>query len=138
MGVDSVTRVHLKIIKKGKSPQFVLSSSDRKNNWDSKDPKDNRRQTGDGTVPFEGAVPKFLNLENLVCVTPDDYGYWEIKDKVLTKVGGFHGIMCNMNMLHRLVVRFFKNAPDRRQNTWGRRAPGVINWKPPLPLREKK
>lgn len=138
VGVDSVTRVHLKIIKKGKSPQFILSSSDRKNNWDSKDPNVDRRKTGDGTVPFEGAVPKFLDLENLVCISPDDYGYWEFKDKALTKLAGFHGIMPNMNMLHRLIVRFFKNTPDRRQNTWGRCAPGVINWKPPLPLREKK
>jgi len=89
-------------------------------------------------VPFEGAIPKFLKEENLVCVTPDDYGYWEIKDKALAKVAGFHGVISNMNMLHRLIVRFFTGRADRRRNTWGRRAPGVKNWQPPLQLKEQK
>jgi len=89
-------------------------------------------------VPFEGAVPPFLNEENLLCVTPDDYGYWELGDKVLSKVAGFHGILPNMNMVHRLIVRFFKDQDDRRGNTWGRRAPGVQNWDPPISLNEKQ
>jgi hypothetical protein len=93
--------------------------------------------TGDGTVPFEGAIPKFLGEENIVCVTPDDYGYWEIEDKALTKIGGFHGILPNMNMVHRLIVRFFTGKPDKHENTWGRRIPGVTNWQPPLKLTEK-
>ncbi len=138
VGVDSVTRVHLKIIKRGKSPQFFLQSSDRQNNWDPKDhTKEERRFTGDGTVPFEGAVPKFLKEENLVCVSPDDYGYWELEDKALSKIGGFHGILPNMNMIHRLIVRFFSDKPDKHGNTWGRRAPGVVDWNPPLKLNEK-
>lgn len=138
VGVDSVTRVHLKIIKRGTSPQFVLQSSDRRNNWDPKGySTKERRFTGDGTVPFEGAIPKFLNEENLVCVSPDDYGYWELEDKALSKIGGFHGILPNMNMIHRLIVRFLSDKPDKHGNTWGRRAPGVVDWNPPLKLSEK-
>ncbi|HML95735.1 MAG TPA: alpha/beta hydrolase [Thermodesulfobacteriota bacterium] len=140
VGVGAETRVKLRIEKRGRYPEFVLSSSDRANFWD----KDKVlspvcRLTGDGTVPFEGAVPKFLALENLVCVTPDDYGYWEIGDKLLNEVGGFHGILPNMNMLHRLLVRFFTGAPDKYGNTWGRRAPGVAKgaWAPPLDLADK-
>jgi hypothetical protein len=79
--------------------------------------------TGDGTVPFAGALPPFLQEENLVCLSPDDYGYWELEDRVLTKVAGFHGILPNMNMLHRMLVRFLTNRPDRHGNTWGRRYP---------------
>jgi hypothetical protein len=93
--------------------------------------------TGDGTVPFEGAVPSFLKEENLVCVTPDDYGYWELQDRAMTKIAGFHGILPNMNMLHRMIVRFFTNRSDYHKNTWGRRAPGVARWNPPIQLREK-
>ncbi len=138
LGVDSVTRVRLKIIKRGKSPQFFLQSSDRTNNWDPKDhTTEERRFTGDGTVPFEGAIPKFLNEENLVCVSPDDYGYWELEDKALYKIGGFHGILPNMNMIHRLIVRFLTDSPDKHGNTWGRRVPGVVDWSPPLKLAEK-
>ena len=42
-----------------------------------------------------------------------------------------------MNMLHRLVTRFLLGADDPHGNTWGRRLPGVEEWQPPLPLREK-
>ncbi len=140
VGVDSVTRVRLRVVKSGSWPEFKFSSSDRANSWNKLNTLDPlSRFTGDGTVPFEGAVPKFLAPENLVCVTPADYGYWEIGDKVINSVGGFHGILPNMNMLHRLLVRFFTGAPDTRENTWGRRAPGVAKeaWKPPLPLADK-
>lgn len=140
VGVDAVTRVRLRIEKSGPSPEFKFSSSDRDNKWFPARITDPEcRLTGDGTVPFEGAVPKFLAPENLVCVTPADYGYWEIGDKVINSVGGFHGILPNMNMLHRMLVRFFTGAPDKRENTWGRRAPGVAKgtWKPPLELKDK-
>jgi pimeloyl-ACP methyl ester carboxylesterase len=140
VGVDSVTRVRLRIVKNGRFPEFDFKTSDRDNRWFPARITDPEcRLTGDGTVPFEGAVPKFLAPENLVCVTPGDYGYWEIGDKVLTEVGGFHGILPKMNMLHRLLVRFFTDAPDKRDNTWGRRAPGVPEGtcKPPLALKDK-
>jgi pimeloyl-ACP methyl ester carboxylesterase len=140
VGVDSVTRVRLRIVKNGRFPEFDFKTSDRDNKWFPARITDPEcRLTGDGTVPFEGAVPKFLAPENLVCVTPGDFGYWEIGDQMLTEVGGFHGILPKMNMIHRLLVRFFTDAPDKRDNTWGRRAPGVPEgtWKPPLQLKDK-
>ena len=73
-----------------------------------------------------------------MCVTPDDYGYWEVKDKALSLIGGFHGILPNMNMIHRLIVRFLKDLEDTRGNTWGSRAPGADKWDPPLKLTEWK
>jgi pimeloyl-ACP methyl ester carboxylesterase len=130
IGVGAVTRVHLKIKKKNGKPFFDLNSDDRKNAW----PGEN---TGDGTVPFKGALPPFLGKEKVVLVTPDDYGYWESQDKALSKLSGFHGILPNMNMLHRLIVRFFTDRPDKHNNTWGRPAPGVEAWNPPLALTDK-
>ena len=138
VGVDTKTRVCLRVVKRGNQPDFDLRSKDRMNAWDDNDPQ-KRRLTGDGTVPYEGAVPKFLQEKNLVLVTPDDYGYWEIQDRTLTAAAGFHGILPNMNMLHRLIVRFFTERPDKRNNTWGRPAPGVdkSDWDPPLKLHFK-
>lgn len=138
VGVDSETRVKLQISLADNSPVFKFHSGDRMNGWISDD-ETLKKFTGDGTVPFEGAIPKFLPLESLVCVTPDDFGYWELQDKVVTKIAGFHGILPNMNMLHRLIVRFLKDLPDSKANTWGRPPPGVNNedWNPPLPLRNK-
>lgn len=138
IGVDSVTRVRMHVdLLRGK-PYFRLRSEDRMNEWNAQD-VEARRHTGDGTVHFAGAVPAFLPYESLVCVSPDDFGYWEIGNTLTTKIGGFHGIMPNMNMLHRLVARHLTGRGDPKRNTWGRPAPGVASadWKPPLSLRRK-
>ena len=99
-----------------------------------------KKLTGDGTVPFEGAVPSFLKPENLVCVTPDDFGYWEFQDKIISKAAGFHGMIPNMNMIHRLIVRHFTGRKDYHGNTWGRSVPGVTKdkWQPPMELDYKE
>lgn len=138
-GVGAETRIGLTVADRRGKPEFLISSKDRRDLWaDKSQPFEQWRRTGDGTVPFEGAVPKFLDRANLVCVSPDDYGYWEVADKTLTRVAGFHGVLPNMNMLHRLLVRHFLGKPDARGNTWGRRAPGVTkaDWRPPLKLKD--
>jgi pimeloyl-ACP methyl ester carboxylesterase len=143
-GVNSSTRVRLTIRKRNGEPDFVLRSADRENRWMSGPCPGGRDLeqglTGDGTVPFEGAVPKFLNRENVVCVAPQDFGYWEIGDRLLDRAAGFHAVLPNMNMLHRLIVRHFTNAPDPHGATWGRPAPGVPpeSWLPPLPMLRNK
>lgn len=137
VGVDAETRYRLKIVKRGGAPDFHLASSDRDNLWSKEKDPLKRRMTGDGTVPFEGAIPLFLKEENLVCVTPDDYGYWEIQDRAFSKLAGFHGILPNMDMIHRLLVRFFTGRPDTHGNTWGRRVPGTQTWEPPVQMRER-
>ncbi len=142
VGVDSVTRVALRIVSRQQDgstvPDFDFQSLDRANGWGSAVLTD-RIKTGDGTVPYEGAIPPFLNERNLVCVTPDDYGYWELQDRAVTKLAGFHGILPNMNMLHRMIVRFFKDLDDPHGNTWGHPAPGIdiSEWAPPLKLQSK-
>jgi pimeloyl-ACP methyl ester carboxylesterase len=143
-GVNSPTRVRLPIRNCGGEPDFVLRSADRENRWQPDRCPAGRDWeqglTGDGTVPFEGAVPRFLSRENVVCVTPQDFGYWEVADRLLDRAAGFHGILPNMNMLHRLIVRHFTNAPETHGATWGRPAPGVPPdcWRPSLPrLRNK-
>ena len=139
-GVDSVTRVKLKINKTSRGPMFDLGSDYRLNQWrkNANDPAD-WYLTGDGTVPLASAVPSFLKPENIVCVTPEDYGYWEVQDKVAAKVAGLHAIIPNMDMLHRMVVRHFTGRADFGGNTWGSPAPGVSNeqWDPPIALRIK-
>jgi hypothetical protein len=135
-GVNSVTRVGMKITGSPKAPQFDLSSKYRMNEWGN-DKINNRHWTGDGTVPFDAALPAFLKPENVVCVTPEDFGYWEVQDKLLASVAGFHGIMPNMDMLQRLIVRHFTGRPDAHNNTWGWPAPGVTSWNPPLSLHNK-
>jgi hypothetical protein len=138
VGVNTTTRVRLNVVRKGKTPDFNLQSSDRQDHWTDGDPT-LRHLTGDGTVPFDGALPSFLGIENLVCVTPDDFGYWEeIGDRLLSSQAGFHGILPAMDMIHRLIVRHFTDGSDKHGNTWGRPAPGVTEWQPPVPKLKQK
>jgi len=139
VGVDATTRTQLGVIMLGGKPSFNFQSLDRMNEW-GKMPPENAELTGDGTVPFRGAVPNFLSRKKLVCVSPDDFGYWEIQDRALAKFSGFHGILPNMNMLHRLIVAFLTSRKDKHGNIWGRRAPGVsaADWAPPLAGLEDK
>ncbi len=133
VGVNSKTRLKLNVIKRDDKVDFDILEGDRLNEWGNSD-QTLRRLTGDGTVPYEGAIPSFLKEENLICVTPEDYGYWELGDKVISGLAGFHGILPNMNMLHRLIVRFLKGKEDSRIITWGLKGPGVDSWDPPLTL----
>ena len=131
-GINATTRIRLRIDREG--PAFKLSNSDRADAWE-----DDRHSpwTGDGTVPLACALPSFLTRDNLVCVRPDDFAYWEIGDRLALRTGGFHGILPNMNLLHRLIVRHFTGARDTKSNTWGWRAPEADEWNPPMELREK-
>jgi pimeloyl-ACP methyl ester carboxylesterase len=136
VGAGCETRARMTVSTVHGKPFFKLTRKDRLDEWGNADP-DTAKLTGDGTVHFRGAIPGFLPYESLVCVTPEDYGYWELQDKVTTKLAGFHGILPNMNMLHRLLVRFFAGRTDPKRNTWGRPPPGVAkgDWKPPLTLK---
>lgn len=138
VGVNARTRVSLPVKFTGKGPEFDLRGSRWEDMWEEEDPG-RRRMTGDETVPFAGAVPKFLDLENLVCVTPGDFGHFEIGDKIMNLFGGFHGILPNMNLLHRLIVRHFTGRDDHYGNTWGwpPHVPGVAHfkWNPPISLK---
>jgi len=137
VGVGAKTRVRMTVATDRGTPAFLLTSGDRLDEWS--DGGADPTLTGDGTVHFKGAIPEFLPYESLVCVSPGDYGYWELQDRATTELGGFHGILPNMNMLHRLLVRHFTGKPDPRGNTWGRPAPGVKpgDWNPPLKLTAK-
>lgn len=133
VGVNADTRVTLEIRVAEGSPNFIFRSRQRMNLWASGKNANERKMTGDGTVHFAGALPTFLDPGSIVCITPDDFGPWEWIDRGLVKLSGFHGIIPNMDMVQRLVVRFLTGRADRHGNTWGRRAPGVEIWNPPIP-----
>ncbi|MEN1729669.1 MAG: alpha/beta fold hydrolase, partial [Pseudomonadota bacterium] len=131
IGVDAKTRVQMHVERSGKDPLFKIQSRDRMNLWAEKDPL-KQRLTGDGTVPYRGAEPKFLDRRKLVCLRPDDFGYWEVRDRALTSASGFHGMLPNLNLAHRLIVSHFMGYA--RKGTWGRPAPGIAveDWRPPI------
>ncbi|MXX86184.1 MAG: alpha/beta hydrolase [Acidobacteria bacterium] len=137
VGVDSETRVGLRVVRdEDENQRFEFRSAERRNDWDSESLED-RYATGDGTVHLRGAIPPFLDESRIVCVAPRDFGYWEVRDRALAAAINFHGLLPTMNMVHRLTARFLLGRADRYGNTWGRRLPGVAQWRPPLTLREK-
>jgi pimeloyl-ACP methyl ester carboxylesterase len=133
VGVGCLTRVKLTIKMVGGAPVFEFHSYDRQDDW-----KQGGLLTGDSTVPLHGAVPKFLKPENIVCVTPDDFGYWELVDTAFVKTQGLHGFIPAMDMLHRMIARHFTGRDDPHKNTWGRKLPGVMKWDPPMDLGDDK
>ena len=131
IGVDTRTRVRLRIgVKRGEA-LFDLTGADRRNDWSASDPEE-RVLTGDGTVPYRGAEPPFLERERLVCVRPDDFGYWEIRDRLLRRAAGFHAVLPTLNLAHRLVVSHLRGRATK--GVWGRPPPGVDqkDWTPPI------
>lgn len=134
-GVNSTTRVGVKIDRNQQGLFFDFNRNDRKNEWPQPE-SDRQMLTGDGTVPLRSAIPGFLDPANIVCLSPDDFGYWEIQDRATEKLAGFHGLLPNMNVIHRLIVRHFTGRADRYRNTWGRSLPGIgmTQWKPPFDL----
>jgi len=79
--------------------------------------------TGDGTVPFLGACPLFLERERLACVTPDEFSFWELKDRAMAKLAGFHGALPTVNLVQRITIRFLD--PSFSGDVEARPAPGV-------------
>jgi len=130
VGVDEETRVRLQIENAGGKPCFDLTSEDRLNGWNSEN-RDEWVNTGDGTVPYAGARCSFIPTEKVVCVSKDDFGYWE--DFFTRGPVGLHGMLPKMNLVHRLIASHFSG--ERRKGTWGRRPPDLpldADWRPPI------
>lgn len=129
VGVGEKTRVRTRIVTEDGSQWFDLDrSEDVTNQW----PKGkNKTETGDGTVPYLGAKPAFLDTANLVCVSKGDYGWAEVGDRALAQFGGLHGALPVMNLSHRLISSHFLGG--RVGDLWGHTPPDLEGaWAPPL------
>jgi pimeloyl-ACP methyl ester carboxylesterase len=138
VGVGETTRVGMRISKdEAGKPRFDLADGDVRNDWHKGDSK-KEVYTGDNTVPYLGARTKFIPTEQVVCVAPEDFGFWEFKDRLLEKTG-FHASMPGMNLVQRLVVSHFKGYTYG--DVWGRSAPDLapgVAWDPPIAGLAKK
>jgi len=134
-GIGEKTRVRLEIRKKNKDVRFNLDSVHRKNKWKA-DGSVQTTDTGDGTVPFLGALPAFIPKNELVCLSDNEFGYWELADRVLEGPAnvGLHGMLPKMNMAQKLTICHLLGSVH--DGVVGRRAPDLhrINdtWNPPI------
>lgn len=132
VGVDAPTRVCLQISRDTRGqPRFEFRDGDVRNEWTNANPS-GRIFTGDNTVPYAGARSNLIPTEQIVCVSPRDFGFWEFKDRVLENAG-FHSSIPNMNLVQRLVVSHL--AGRRFGDVWGRPAPDLEpgkGWDPPI------
>jgi hypothetical protein len=132
VGVDEKTRVRMTIDKDPQNnPRFDLTDADVTNEWHAADPRQ-RICTGDNTVPYLGSRAKFIPTEQVICLTPSDFSFWEFKDRLLEQ-GGFHSSLPNMNLVHRLIISHFKE--QRFGEIWGRIPPDIpagTAWDPPI------
>ncbi len=129
-GIGYPTHLQLTVTGLPAKPRFDISEDQCVDHWN----EDNgSRETGDGTVPFDGAQPPFLKDDQLVCVTRDHFSIIEIGDKTVMAFAGLHGVLPMMNLLQRLVVKHF--LPTYKGETKGLLpAPGISKdaWRPPI------
>lgn len=126
VGVDAETRVGMSIKQDASSkPRFELGNP--KNEWSGI----NRMNTGDNTVPYLGARCAFVPAEQVVCVTPGDFGFFEFGDQLLSKLG-FHSALPSMNLVQRLVTSHFLGRPQGKPG--GHPSPEIDpgDWNPPI------
>jgi pimeloyl-ACP methyl ester carboxylesterase len=138
VGVNATTRVrmHIKKDDDGK-PRFDLSDNDVVNQFSDPD-RANHIYTGDNTVPYLGARTSFIPVNQVVCVTPGDFSFWEFQDRLLAKTG-FHAFLPTMDLVQRLVISHFKE--QIYGDVWGRPAPDLPEgtaWDPPINGLKKK
>lgn len=129
----------------GDGPWFDLASVDRKNGYPLPELRDGAitadlTDTGDGTVPYLAARPPFVPHEALVCVATDDFGYWEIGDRLLRKFTNLHSMLPAMNRVEKLCAAFLDAEQGQRATAHpgikGRRPPRILQtgeaWAPPF------
>ncbi|MGK7344473.1 MAG: esterase/lipase family protein [Candidatus Nitrospinota bacterium M3_3B_026] len=123
VGIDCDTYVNIKSARENGGVRFIQTG--RENGYAS-DPAS--RLTGDNTVPFGGAAPGFLKIENLVCVTKEDFGFFEFE-----KLLDLHTALPRMDLAQRMAIKFLKNKPFYLPEG-GRPAPGIPRerWEPPI------
>lgn len=103
IGIGDKTQVAMDIQVRNGAPRFVLDApgmTDKKSSrgW----------RTGDGTVPYEGALPNFLQEADTVILSNKDFGPLELRDKLLDAVTALHGILPNMNKLQTRLVQHLR------------------------------
>ena len=128
VGVGAATRLDVKLtIDPAHGPLFELPAE--VNSWKPKSPS---VRTGDNTVPYAGARCAFIPPEQVVCLCPDDFGFWELGGKLLNELG-FHSALPSMNVAIRLTISHLRGRPQG--DIWGRPVPdlGSKKWDPPIP-----
>lgn len=128
VGVGQKTRVQMTVDRDRRGPRFVIDQHQFVNELDAT--RSSPWRTGDGTVPLPGALPPFLPATRLVCVTEEDLDFFELRDRLLVEIGGFHGLLPRINLVQRLVTKHL--MPAYRGSVWGRRVPGARSWQPPI------
>ncbi|MDT8340635.1 MAG: hypothetical protein RQ751_03905 [Longimicrobiales bacterium] len=137
-GVGEETRVRLLVEGPPEDPFFELRSLERRQGYPAREGGPPETETGDGTVPFVGALPPFLPAEAVVAVSPDDFGYWEIRDRILGRFTTLHALLPAMNRVIKLCGAFLGGEAGTRSRAprglKARRPPGVAEgaWDPPL------
>jgi pimeloyl-ACP methyl ester carboxylesterase len=92
-----------------------------------------RLRLGDGVVPLQGAVPRWVRREAVACVAERDFGgLLKLEDILLRKFTSLHVSLPLMNLVQRWVMSFLKGR--RWGDVWGRPLPDVKkeDWRPPV------
>lgn len=99
IGTGDRTRIRLTIQDTPIGPSFDLTSPQMVSGDQVVQPPG--WEGGDGTVPLAGAQPNFAVTQQVV--SRKDWGWLELKDKVLDAATALHGILPNMNKVQNML-----------------------------------
>lgn len=128
VGVGGKTRqaVTLRFDNKAKRPWFELG--EETDAW-SQGHASNR--TGDNTVPFSGAQCSFVPANQIICISPDEFGFFEFKDRLLNQLG-FHSALPSMNLVQRLVISHLLGRQQGKLEGYPSPEIDPTTWDPPV------
>lgn len=131
IGAGTKTRVQVDITRQKGQPRLEVDAQ----GWVDDFPESTK--TGDSTVPLAGGMPPFIGPEKLVAVIPEDFGFFELRDRAGFGLVGFHAFLPNMNLVQRLTIKHL--WPDYGGKVWGRRALRSLGaWEPPISKLEER
>jgi hypothetical protein len=128
VGVGGKTRqsMTLRVDAKGNRPWFELG--EETDEWSQGHAS---IRTGDNTVPFSGAKCAFVPAEQIICISPDEFAFFEFKDRLINQLG-FHSALPSMNLVQRLVVSHLLGTKKGKLEGYPSPEIDPAKWDPPI------
>ncbi len=131
VGIGEKTRYQVTVNGTAHNPWFEISDDQIQTEWPA---EPTSRNTGDETVPLNGALPPFMDERHIVAMTFGDFSFWELRDRLAANVAGLHGLFPAMNKVQRLITKHLKPDHPAPTKGIGRPVPGISpnDWLPPV------
>ena len=128
VGVGGKTRQDLTLKFDARTERPLFELGEETDEWSQ---NHNSIRTGDNTVPFSGAQCSFVPANEIICLSPDEFAFFEFKDRLINQLG-FHSSLPSMNLVQRLVVSHFLGWKQGKLEGYPSPEIDPKTWDPPV------